>query len=89
MVLIKLDKFIYLCAYITGRRGRRPLPVCGMLLHRTVNVLHRYGVTTLQELLEYSEATVRKFHNLGKVSFSDIEEMLREIGMKLKEDTES
>ena len=45
---------------------------------RSTNALHRAGVHTVGEMLNYSEETLSKIRNLGKKSIEEIIEKVKE-----------
>lgn len=51
---------------------------------RTYNCLKRAGIRTIGDLTDKNEFEVIKIRNMGKRGFDEIEEKLRENGLKLK-----
>jgi len=53
---------------------------------RSANCLRRAGITTVGELISKTEPEIMRIRNLGKKSFIEIKERLRQLGLSLKED---
>lgn len=51
---------------------------------RSYNCLKRAGITTVGELILYSEADIMNVRNFGKKSLDEIKEKLAEYGLSLK-----
>jgi DNA-directed RNA polymerase alpha subunit len=52
---------------------------------RTQNCLLQLGISTISDLIKFTEAELYKTPNLGKKSLREIKETLAEKGLKLKE----
>lgn len=53
---------------------------------RSANCLRRAGIMTVGELISKTERDVMRIRNLGKKSFIEVKERLRQLGLSLKED---
>jgi len=51
---------------------------------RTANCLHNIGITSFEQLTDWTEAELLKVRNLGRKSLREIQKMLALKGLKLK-----
>ena len=55
---------------------------------RSFNCLKRAGINTVEDLVNKSEEEMMKVRNLGKKSFDEVKEKLRELGFNLSSEEE-